>query len=1007
MIALHISVLDGTLWLWSEGKTPGTLKELRQAIKAIGMISPRKSLSKDLFAWLPCRGEKHVPSSPLVGKEPDRRLKEALRPFQITALRLDTNALRELSLRSGEGNIPGSGVIFGSSIFWAQQFLENTLRLIANESFLPSVIQKDNFWEARWIAIPDSRASLSLEKLAETMPPICRAVNRSNTRPPDEPSQLLLNRLLSETLDNIVRSTEQGTPLKKAASESIHDAWLEALASSNSRIAWKNTAEIEELARQINLWRRPIEIHERSPFNFCFRLAEPPEKSRKQDIWQLTYLLQLKADPSLILDAVDLWNPESSASHHIKAYSADCTEFILTALGEASGLYPKITESLKKKNPGGFKLDTEGAYRFLLDYAEVLRAAGFVVMLPSWWVGRGGFNRIGVKTKIKTPAMKASGSGLSLDSMVECDYAVALGSEELDLQELKTLAALKAPLVKVRGQWTQIDHKELASAVRFLEKQPKGELSARDILSTALGAKRNEGGLPVSSVEVKGWIQELLEKLSGNNQFELLASPEGLHGKLRVYQERGFSWLSFLRQWGLGACLADDMGLGKTIQTLAMVLREREQGEKRPVLLICPTSVVNNWRKEAELFTPGLSVLVHHGIDRMKSANFRKAVSKSAIIISSYGLLQRDITLFNPIPWAGIILDEAQNIKNPETKQSKAARSIRADYRIALTGTPVENHVGDLWALMDFLNPGFLGSQHFFKTNFYTPIQWYGDSEAAARLKTLTGPFILRRMKTDRSIISDLPDKIEMKEYCSLTKEQASLYKAVVEDLQEKIESAEGIDRRGLVLALLLKLKQVCNHPAHFLGDNSSIEKRSGKMQRLNELLDEIHQAEEKTLIFTQFTQMGRLIQQHLQERFGEEVLYLHGGVSKKRRDEMIETFQQTSGPSPSIFILSLKAGGTGLNLTGANHVIHYDRWWNPAVENQATDRAFRIGQKKNVQVHKFITAGTLEERIDDMIDKKTTIANQVLGTSEQWLTELSNKDLRNLVMLGQNATGE
>jgi SNF2 family DNA or RNA helicase len=391
----------------------------------------------------------------------------------------------------------------------------------------------------------------------------------------------------------------------------------------------------------------------------------------------------------------------------------------------------------------------------------------------------------------------------------------------------------------------------------------------------------------------------------------------------------------------------------------------------------------------------------------MKTADFCKAASASALVISSYGLLQRDLEFLSKVPWAGIILDEAQNIKNPETKQSKAARTIRADYRIALTGTPVENHVGDLWALMDFLNPGFLGTQHFFKQNFYTPIQWYGDSEASARLKALTGPFILRRMKTDKSIISDLPEKIEMKEYCSLTKEQASLYKAVVDELQEKIESAEGIDRRGLVMALLVKLKQVCNHPAHFLGDNSAVEHRSGKVKRLTELLGDIREAGEKTLLFTQFTQMGTMLRQYLQDLYGEEVLFLHGGVTKKRRDEMVESFQKEGGSSPAIFILSLKAGGTGLNLTTANHVVHFDRWWNPAVENQATDRAFRIGQHKNVEVHKFITTGTLEERIDEMIEKKTTVAGQVLGTGEQWLTELSNNDLRNLIMLNQEAMEE
>ncbi len=1007
MIALHVSVLDGTAMLWSEGSSPGNLIELRLALHGIGIsFAFSKNTTEELVAWLPCRGQKPLPSSSLLGDEPDKRRKESLQPFIITALSLDINSLQELSYLADAGNIHESGVIFGTSIRWIRQVVNVALNLVAGHQFLPSVLLHHNVWEARWLPLPDTDGSRVLEKLAQNMPPVCRAISTTDTRPPEQATSSVLQQLLSSMVDSIVRPSEKINRVTAKPSESIHDAWLQALTNAQPQIVWNKLHEIEKLGHQLSLWRRPIDVLESSPFTFCFQLAEPQETGKNKDLWQVIYQLQLKTDPSLILNTADLWKPESAASQHITSYLPDYTEFILTALGQASALYPAVTESLKKTKPGGFTLDADGAYSFLTEYAEFLRSSGFIVMLPSWWSGRGGFNRIGIKTKTKVPVMQGSGSGLTLDTMIACNYAAALGNEELDLDELKTLAALKAPLLKVRGQWTQLDHKELAAAVRFLEKKPKEELSARHILTTALGAKRKEDGVLIRSIEVDGWLQELLEKLSGDNQFEMLPQPERFQGTLRPYQERGYAWLSFLRRWGLGACLADDMGLGKTIQTLAMIQRERDLGEKRAVLLICPTSVVNNWRKEAQQFTPDITILIHHGIDRMKAANFRKAASESALVISSYGLLMRDIELFAEVAWAGIVLDEAQNIKNPETKQSKAARSIRADYRIALTGTPVENHVGDLWALMEFLNPGFLGTQHFFRENFYTPIQWYGDTEASHRLKRLTGPFILRRMKTDSSIISDLPDKIEMKEYCTLTKEQASLYKAVVDELHEKIALAEGIDRRGLVLALLLKLKQVCNHPAHFLGDNSDIVNRSGKLQRLTELLDEIREAGEKTLIFTQFTQMGKIIQQYLQKLFGEEVFFLHGGISKKRRDQMIDTFQQES-KSPGIFILSLKAGGTGLNLTTANHVIHYDRWWNPAVENQATDRAFRIGQNKNVEVHKFITAGTLEERIDDMIDKKTAVAGKVLGTGEQWLTELSNNDLRNLIMLGQEASGE
>ena len=683
---------------------------------------------------------------------------------------------------------------------------------------------------------------------------------------------------------------------------------------------------------------------------------------------------------------------------------------MLTALGQASGLCPSVTQSLKKKNPGGFDLDTEGAYHFLLEYAELLKNAGFVVMLPSWWTSRRAINRIGIKTKVKLPSMQGSGSGLTLESMVACDYAAALGNAELDLQELKMLAELKAPLVKVRGQWTQIDYKERLSKPCIFLKKIQQVSFLHGISSQQHSVQRKRRMLSLfDQLQLRGGFRSCLISFRAKANLSCFRppTPDHFQGTLRTWQERGFSWLSFLRKWGLGACLADDMGLGKTIQTLAMLQWERELGAKRPVLLICPTSVVNNWRKEAERFTPNLTVLIHHGVERMKTVDFRKSANVTALVISSYGLLQRDLEFLSKVSWAGIILDEAQNIKNPETKQSKAARTIKADYRIALTGTPVENHVGDLWALMDFLNPGFLGTQHFFRQNVYLPIQWYGDNEASARLKSLTGPCILRRMKTDKSIISDLPEKIEMKEYCTLTKEHASLYKAVVDEMQEKIESAEGIDRRGLVLALLIKLKQVCNHPAHFLGDNSSIEHRSGKIQRLTELLGDIREAGEKTLLFTQFTQMGTMLQRYLQDLYGEEVLFLHGAVPKKRRDEMVESFQQEGNNAPALFILSLKAGGTGLNLTGANHVVHFDRWWNPAVENQATDRAFRIGQHKNVEVHKFITAGTLEERIDEMIEKKTTVAGQVPGMGEQWLTELSNNDLRSLIMLSQDAMGE
>ncbi|UPT75599.1 MAG: DEAD/DEAH box helicase [Elusimicrobiota bacterium] len=447
------------------------------------------------------------------------------------------------------------------------------------------------------------------------------------------------------------------------------------------------------------------------------------------------------------------------------------------------------------------------------------------------------------------------------------------------------------------------------------------------------------------------------------------------------------------------------MGLGKTVQALALILADREAGVRRPVLIACPVSVVSNWKKEAERFTPGLPVLVHHGVDRSKSSDFARLVADHAVVITSYALLGRDFETLREVRWGGVILDEAQNVKNPRTMQSRAARALQADYRIALTGTPVENHVGDLWSIMEFLNPALLGTEADFKKNFFTPIE-SGDKEAAERLSRLTRPFVLRRLKSDKTIIRDLPDKLEMKVFCNLTREQASLYAAVGREAESSIEGVDGIKRRGLIIAALTRLKQICNHPAHFLGDDSVLEGRSGKLARLGEMLEEVLESGERALVFTQYAEMGKLLQSHLASVFGQEVLFLHGGVPRAQRDEMVAKFQDP-GSGPSIFVLSLKAGGSGLNLTRATHVFHYDRWWNPAVENQATDRAHRIGQTSRVQVHKFVCAGTLEEKIDAMLERKKGVAERIVGAGEGWLTELSNAELREVFALSAEATGD
>jgi len=437
-----------------------------------------------------------------------------------------------------------------------------------------------------------------------------------------------------------------------------------------------------------------------------------------------------------------------------------------------------------------------------------------------------------------------------------------------------------------------------------------------------------------------------------------------------------------------------------TAQVIALLLVERDaHGESGPTLVVCPTSVVGNWRHELGRFAPSVRVLVHHGAERAGGEDFLRVANEHDVVLSTYSLLHRDEEALTAVKWNGLVLDEAQNIKNASTRAAQAARAIDARWRVALTGTPVENRLADLWSIFQVINPGYLGNAEEFRRQFALPIERASDADATARLKALTAPFILRRLKTDRSVISDLPEKQEMKVYCSLTREQATLYEAVLQDTMRQIAESEGIQRRGLVLALLTRLKQVCNHPALLMHDGSPLTGRSGKLARLHEMLEEVVASDERALVFTQYAEMGHMLQDHLREALDREVLYLHGGTPMAERDRIVSEFQ-TDANGPPVFILSLKAGGTGLNLTRANHVFHFDRWWNPAVENQATDRAFRIGQSRNVQVHKYVCAGTFEETLDELIERKVALAESIVGTSEAWITEMSTTDLRQLFRL-------
>jgi hypothetical protein len=596
-------------------------------------------------------------------------------------------------------------------------------------------------------------------------------------------------------------------------------------------------------------------------------------------------------------------------------------------------------------------------------------------------------------------------AGLTAAALV--DWSVEVTADDRSLagnvtdEELARAAAAGVALLQVGGRWVQLDGAQLRKARKAVD-QHRGAHSEVDALTLLrLAAESGEGDID-TIVEVESidddsrtaemWLGDLLQGLP-DEQLTETEEPPGFVGELRHYQRRGLSWLQFLARVGLGGVLADDMGLGKTATTLAHLLTR-----PGPHLVVCPLSVVRNWQTEAARFAPSLDVRVHHGADRHRGEQVEEALADADIVITTYGLIARDAQHLAEIAWTTMVLDEAQMVKNPATRAAKGVRHVPAVQKIALTGTPVENHLTELWAILDAVNPGMLGGQRRFRDRYARPIERDGDVEVAERLRALTQPFVLRRTKADKRLLPDLPDKIEQIAWAELSKEQAALYKGVVEQLLADAEREKGMKRRGLVLAALTRLKQICNHPAHVLGDGSKLAGRSGKLDRFDELVDELLEADERALVFTQFREMGELLQRHLAERLEMRVPFLHGGVTRGRRDAMVDDFQ--SGVGSPLLLVSLKAGGTGLNLTAATRVIHYDRWWNPAVEDQASDRAWRIGQTQTVFVHKLVCSGTVEEKIAALIDDKKALADAVVGSGEAWLSELDTDDLRDLVML-------
>ena len=755
-------------------------------------------------------------------------------------------------------------------------------------------------------------------------------------------------------------------------------------------------------------WRTNLtKAHTESGFTLCFRLEEASPSNI--DNWQLHFLVAAKHDPSLKLSLEEYWGlGRSDRAEAARPFGKDFEKNLLLALGYAARIYPTIWNGMATDHPTGCILTMDEAFGFLKESAWVLSEAGYAVIVPAWWTPDG---RRRTKVRLKTSVRSSKGATtisqghLSLNTIISYEYQLSVGGQVVSEEEWEQLVNAKTPLVQFRGQWMELDRDKMQQLLQFWQthQHEKSEITLLDMLKIGSEA---EDDLEWDHDQS---LRDMLSRLHDKNAFAPIKDPKALQGTLRDYQKRGVAWLQYLENIGLNPCLADDMGLGKTLEVIACLLKEREEEDRLgPTLIIAPTSVLGNWRKEIERFAPELRTMVHQGSTRLKDRQkFVDACQANDVVLTSFALARLDEKLLQGLKWHRVVVDEAQNIKNPHAAQTRAILKLDAPRRVALTGTPVENRLRDLWSIFNFLNPGYLGKEAQFRKEFETPIYKSNDLTKSTTLKKLVEPFILRRVKTDKRIIDDLPDKIEQKMYCTLTPEQASLYEAVVKDVEEQLKEAEGIQRKGLILSTILKLKQICNHPMQFLQDGSAFtSERSHKLERLGEMIEEVIDSGESALIFTQFTEIGSALEKYLEHTKHYNTYYLHGGTSVKRRERMITEFQDPE-TEPSLFILSLRAGGVGLNLTKANHVFHFDRWWNPSVEDQATDRAFRIGQRKNVFVHKFLAMGTMEERIDAMIEDKKRLSSLVVGTDESWLTELDNDTFKELIALRRSAVME
>jgi SNF2 family DNA or RNA helicase len=932
-------------------------------------------------------------------------------------------------------------VVLGSGVVYFDAAARLARHLLAGHRFVPMILQDGDgqLTASWWPWLADEMTARRVSLLVGSMPASARAAVDEHAHDAWSITLAFLSAITDAACRQVLESEDMDDTLEDTDPKADPQvAWLNGLLDDTVEVPAPSTQR-SEITKRVRLWIGSLEERgESSAWRLGFHLAEPLADGLDPNIqqpdatvnWSLSFFLESCVDPEVVVEAADVWLL-SRDSVTVQGLTLDePQELLMAELGRASRYDKKLEEILEGNEPIEILLETKDAYRFLREVRPVLEEQGFAVQTPAWWDSPAG--RLGARLRIESdPAellmeqggMDASGPQLGLGTLVGYHWEIAIGDTTLTLNEFEQFANKASPLVRIGGKWVEIRPEDVQNAIKFISENPGGEMELGEAMRLALASDPSQTGVAVTGLQATGWVASIFGGGDADSitlQLPELKTPELFKGTLRPYQERGLSWMAFMERFGFGACLADDMGLGKTVQLIALMQHERalagggsgKAAAVDPTLLVVPMSVIGNWVKETERFAPEIKVLVHHGPERLQGEAFVEAAKKHDLILTTYALVHRDRELFETVPWGRMVLDEAQFVKNPQAKQSQAVRAIPAPRRIALTGTPVENRLSELWSIMDFLNPGYLGPAGTFRRKFSVPIERHRDRNKMDKLRGLVRPFILRRVKTDPTVVADLPEKLESREWCPLTSEQASLYESCVKRMLTEVEQSEGIHRRGLVLAALIKLKQICNHPAQMLKDaDPQIGRvidptRSGKCVRILEQLDEVLSKGDQALIFTQFRQMGHLLSGMLRHELGREVLFLHGGTPQGARQKMVEQFQEATGKHP-ILMLSLKAGGVGLNLTAANHVFHFDRWWNPAVENQATDRAYRIGQTRTVFVHKYVVRGTLEERIDEMIESKTELAENIIGQGERWLTDLDTDQLRDLLTLRADAIAD